>query len=122
LATAFPVLAAISEDVGEKGLAGFEGGFAVAGLGEFGFGRDEVAFTGGFEYGGAVALEVGLNPSERREAHVQARELLLNLRHDVTLFGEWRQWYINGANVIEPKTDLGSTALKLPELLLCWRA
>lgn len=49
----------------------------------------QAAYAGGFEDGGAVAFEVGLHPPQRRHPHLQPRELLLNLRHNLPLFGEW---------------------------------
>ncbi len=87
-ASALPVLAAFGEDAGEEGFAGFKARFALAGLGEFGFGGDEAAFAGGFEDGGAVAFEVGLHPPQRRHPRLQPRELLLNLRHNSPLLGD----------------------------------
>ena len=85
---ALPVLAALGEDAGEEGCAGFKGCFPPSGSGEFGFSGDEAAFAGGFEDGGAVAFEVGLHPPQRRHPRLQPRELLLNLRHNPPLFGE----------------------------------
>ena len=89
-AAALPVLAALGEDAGEKGFAGFKFHFPISGFGEFGFGGDEAAFAGGFEDGGAVAFEVGLHPPQRRHPRLQPRKLLLNLRYDPPLFGEGR--------------------------------
>ncbi|MCI0441129.1 MAG: hypothetical protein L0177_18660, partial [Chloroflexi bacterium] len=50
----------------------------------------ELAFDGGFEDGGSVALEVGLDPLERGDGFVETGELLLDLRDDTFLLVEWR--------------------------------
>ena len=49
--------------------------------------RSAGSWNGGFEDGGAVAVEVGLHPPQRRHPRLQPRELLLNLRHNPPLFG-----------------------------------
>ncbi len=59
--------------------------------GEFGLGWYETAFAGGFEDGGAVALEIGLRSSQRRYSRLKPRELLFDLRYDLTLFVEGRE-------------------------------
>ena len=97
-------MAALGEDAGEEGFAGFKGGSGIlplfagtkrrdaASTLECGFGGDEAAFAGGFEDGGAVTFEVGLHPPQRRHPRLQPRELLLNLRHNPPLFGEGWEW------------------------------
>ena len=56
---AFPLNSASVEDALQEPLTSFVAApFAV---GEFGFGRDEVAFDGGFQDGGLVALEICLD-------------------------------------------------------------
>jgi hypothetical protein len=60
--------------------AGFEG--AAFAAGEFGFGGDEAAFYGGFEDGGFVAFEVGLDALEVGDGFVEAGELLFEFGDD----------------------------------------
>ena len=45
----------------------------------------KTAFTGGFEHAGAVALQRGMHPLQRRHSYIQSRELLLNLCDDALL-------------------------------------
>jgi hypothetical protein len=58
--------------------------------GEGGFGFDEAAFDGGFEDGGFVALEVGLDAVEVGDGLIEAGELLFDFRDDAFLFLVWR--------------------------------
>ena len=55
-------------------------------LGKFGLRRNEAAFAGGLEYGGAIAFDLGSNTPKRCDCGVESRELLLNLRNDSPLF------------------------------------
>ena len=48
-------------------------------------GGGELAFDGGFEDGGAVALQVRLRPLQRRHAGIQVGEEFLDLRDDPPL-------------------------------------
>ena len=51
----------------------------------------QFAFDGGFEDGGFVAFEVGLDALEIGDGFVEAGELLFDLRDDAfLLFVEWR--------------------------------
>ena len=58
--------------------------------GKFRFGGDQAAFDDGFEHGGAVALQIGLNALERLNPCFQPCELLLDLRYNPPLLG-WRR-------------------------------
>ena len=58
---------------------------------ELGFSGDEAAFAGGFEDGGAVALQVGLHAPQRSDARIEARELLFDLRDDRPLILSMRR-------------------------------
>ena len=58
---------------------------AAFAAGEFGFGGDEAAFDGGFEDGGLVALEVGLDALEVGDGFVEAGELLFDFGDDALL-------------------------------------
>ena len=51
---------------------------------------DEAAFDGGFEDGGFVALEVGLDALEVGDGFVEAGELLFDFRDDAFLVSERR--------------------------------
>ena len=64
-----------------------ETGFVAAAFaaGKFGFGGEETAFDGGFEDGGLVALEVGLDALEIAASFVEAGELLFDLGDDLVL-------------------------------------
>ena len=68
---------------GEDALEEFAGGFGVGVLLAPGFG--ELAFDGGFEDGGFVALEVGLDALEVGDGFVEAGELFFDFRDDVFL-------------------------------------
>jgi len=63
-------------------------GFVAAAFaaGEGGFGGDEAAFDGGFEHGGLVALEIGLDALEAGDGFVKTRELLFDFGDDAALF------------------------------------
>src|SRR3954452_38370 len=52
---------------------------------EFGFGGDEPAFDGGFEDGGLVALEVGLDTLQVGDGFVETGELLFDFGDDAVL-------------------------------------
>ena len=65
---------------------------AAFAAGEAGFGFYEAAFDGGFEDGGFVAFEVGLDALEVGDGFVEAGELLFDFGDDVALFVERRQW------------------------------
>jgi hypothetical protein len=80
----FPFGAAFGKDAFEKDGCGFVG--AAFAAGEFGFGGDEAAFAGGFEDGGAVAFEVGLDSLEGSYCGIEARELLFDFGHNPRLF------------------------------------
>jgi hypothetical protein len=58
---------------------------AAFAAGEFGFGRDEAAFDGGFEDGSLVTLEVGLDALQVRDGFVEAGELLFDFGDDSLL-------------------------------------
>jgi hypothetical protein len=83
--------AAFGEDAVEEGGGGFVG--AAFAAGEFGFGGDEAAFAGGFEDGGAVAFEVGLDALEGCDRCIESRELLINLFNDPHLFYQGCDWH-----------------------------
>ena len=50
---------------------------------EFCVGFDELAFDGGFEYGGLVALEVGLDAAEVGDGLVESEELTLKAAQEI---------------------------------------
>jgi len=74
---------AFFEDSGKDLFASLIGTAFAAG--EVGFGRDKAAFDGGFEDGGAISLEVGLDALEVGDGFVEAGELLFDLRNNAFL-------------------------------------
>ena len=72
-ALAFPLAAASFENALQELLTGFV--TAAFAAGEFGFGFDEATFDGGFEDGGFVALEVGLDALEVGDGFVEAGDV-----------------------------------------------
>ncbi len=66
---------------------------------EVGFGGDEAAFDGGFEDGGLVAFEVGLDALEVGDGFVEAGELFFDFRDDEFLSVARRVWNGKGADI-----------------------
>ena len=64
-------------------------------------GGGEPAFDGGFEDGGAVAFEIGLDAFKRSNAGVQPGELLFDLGNDAPLHIDARKRHLMGGNLIE---------------------
>ena len=69
LALALPLAAAGFEDALQELFASLVA--AAFATGEFGFGFDEATFDGGFEDGGFVALEVGLDALQAGDGFVE---------------------------------------------------
>lgn len=62
--------------------------WTVPPAGEFSFSGNQVTLAGSLEHGGAISLEIGLHPLQRRRRRIQPRELLVDLIYDaVLLFG-----------------------------------
>ena len=75
---------ALAEDATKQSFARFEFRFSSSALSdEFGFRGDKAAFAGGFEDGGAVAFEVGLDPPQRRHSRLLPGALFGGFRHVV---------------------------------------
>ena len=85
-ASAGPGFVAGGEDALEQLFAGFEI-FSVltGGLLEFGLGRDQLAFAGGLEDGGAVTFEIRLDLLQVRHPGIQIAKQLLNLGDNLLL-------------------------------------
>ena len=79
--SAFPLATAFGEDAGEEFGGGFDVGVGFAPV----FG--ELAFDGGFEDGGFVAFEVGLDAFKIGDGFVEAGELFFDLLDDAILLG-----------------------------------
>ena len=94
-------------------------GFVAAAFaaGEFGFGFDEPAGDGGFEDGGFVALEVGLDALEVGDGFVEAGELFFDFRDDAFLLVEgWNgYWKIEGLPYLNERL---SRSTLYPEFLI----
>ena len=73
--------ATLGKDAGKQIAGGFVGGVL----------RNKLAFTGGFEDGGFIALEVGLQPLEGGDARIKPGELRLKRRDDAALLVQRRE-------------------------------
>ena len=116
IAPSRPLSETISENKREQFLSRLIRAAFLAG--EFGFGGDEATFVGGFEDGGAVAFELGLDLPQRRHPCLQPRELLLNPRYDPPLLVSGWKWNIDSADVVQSQANLCRTTLEIAELPL----
>ena len=106
--------AAFFEDAGEELFAGFVGASLVAR--ELGFGGDEAALDSGFQDGGFVAFEVGLDALEVGDGFVEAGELFFDLGDDAFLFVKGRHRNLNARKLLAINIWLADASLVLADL------
>ena len=79
----FPAGATLAEDALEQLVCRFVIAAFIAG--EFGFRGNQAALAGSLQHRGAIALEIGLHPLQRRRRSIKPRELLFDLVNDAVL-------------------------------------